>query len=213
MLDVARRHLAAIEGAAPWELHEADARALPVGDYWADIAIAGWVFGHFREWMPDNWQAQVSRALGEMRRALRPGGALIVIETLGTGRENRPHRPPAWTNTSRGSNARMASSATRSAPTTSSRTSSRPPRSQASSSVTILPRSCAARAGHASPSARASGRSRHDHEREIARRADVSPGTSPRSCRRRSDRGRGAARTSTSRRRRRPRPCVSRRSP
>ena len=87
MLDVARRRLAAIEGAAPWELHEADARALPVGDGWADIAIAGWVFGHFREWMPDDWQAQVSRALGEMRRALRSGGTLIVIETLGTGRE------------------------------------------------------------------------------------------------------------------------------
>lgn len=87
MLDVARRRLSAIEGAAPWELHEADARALPVGDGWADLAIAGWVFGHFREWMPDNWQAQVACALGELRRALRPGGTLIVIETLGTGRE------------------------------------------------------------------------------------------------------------------------------
>src|SRR5262249_12120565 len=31
MLDVARRHLSRIESAAPWELHQADARALPVG--------------------------------------------------------------------------------------------------------------------------------------------------------------------------------------
>jgi ubiquinone/menaquinone biosynthesis C-methylase UbiE len=85
MLDVARRHLAGIDGAAPWELHEADARALPVASGWADIAIAGWVFGHFRAWMPDEWQHQVSLALGEMARALRPGGALVVIETLGTG--------------------------------------------------------------------------------------------------------------------------------
>ena len=88
MLAVARRHLAGVEGAAPWELHEADARALPVGDGWADVALAGWVFGHLREWMPDDWRAQVARALAEMRRALRPGGALIVIETLGTGRED-----------------------------------------------------------------------------------------------------------------------------
>src|SRR6185436_2649279 len=87
MLALARRHLAAIDGAAPWELHEADARALPVASGWADVAIAGWVFGHFRSWMPDDWQAQVALALGEMRRALRPGGALIVIETLGTGSE------------------------------------------------------------------------------------------------------------------------------
>ena len=87
MLAVARRHLAAIDGAAPWELHEADARALPVASGWADLAIAGWVFGHFRSWMPDDWQHQISLALGEMRRALRPGGTLIVVETLGTGSE------------------------------------------------------------------------------------------------------------------------------
>jgi len=87
MLALARQHLSRVEGAAPWEVHEADARALPVGSGWADIAIAGWVFGHFREWMPADWEAQVALALGEMRRALRPGGALIVIETLGTGSE------------------------------------------------------------------------------------------------------------------------------
>jgi ubiquinone/menaquinone biosynthesis C-methylase UbiE len=94
MLAVARRHLSGVERAAPWELHEADARDLPVGDGWADVALAGWVFGHFREWMPDDWQAQVGRALAEMRRTLRPGGALIVIETLGTGREE-PAAPTA----------------------------------------------------------------------------------------------------------------------
>ncbi|HEU4726430.1 MAG TPA: methyltransferase domain-containing protein, partial [Kofleriaceae bacterium] len=85
MLAVARRHLSGLDEAAPWELHEADARALPVAAGWADVAIAGWVFGHFRSWMADDWQAQVAQALDEMRRALRPGGALIVIETLGTG--------------------------------------------------------------------------------------------------------------------------------
>jgi len=95
MLEVARRHLARIDGAAPWELHEADARALPVSSGWADVAIAGWVFGHFRAWMPDDWQDQVSRALGEMARALRPGGALIVIETLGTGSETPAPPTPA----------------------------------------------------------------------------------------------------------------------
>jgi ubiquinone/menaquinone biosynthesis C-methylase UbiE len=87
MLEVARRHLSRIERAAPWELHQADARALPVDSGWADVAIAGWVFGHFREWMPERWEEEVACALDEMRRALRPGGALIIIETLGTGTE------------------------------------------------------------------------------------------------------------------------------
>src|SRR5262249_36512538 len=60
-------------------------QALPVASGWADTAIAGWVFGHFRLWMPDAWRDAIGRALGEMTRALRPGGALVVIETLGTG--------------------------------------------------------------------------------------------------------------------------------
>jgi ubiquinone/menaquinone biosynthesis C-methylase UbiE len=87
MLRVAHRHLSHVGRAAPWTLCQADARALPVRAGWADVAIAGWVFGHFREWMPDDWRAQVARAVGEMRRALRQGGTLVVIETLGTGRE------------------------------------------------------------------------------------------------------------------------------
>lgn len=93
MLEIARRHLASLPEAAPWELHCADARDLPVPSGWADVAIAGWVFGHFRSWMPEDWREQVSQALREMRRALRPGGALVVIETLGTGSEEP--RPPS----------------------------------------------------------------------------------------------------------------------
>ncbi|MCG8418880.1 MAG: class I SAM-dependent methyltransferase [Proteobacteria bacterium] len=69
----------------------ADARALPVANGWADLAIAGWVFGHFTMWLPADWKSAVGAALGEMERALAPGGHMIVIETLGTGlREPRP---------------------------------------------------------------------------------------------------------------------------
>ncbi|MFT3765210.1 MAG: class I SAM-dependent methyltransferase [Minicystis sp.] len=88
MLEIARRHLTALDMPGTWEIHRADARALPVANGEADLGIAGWVFGHLRYWMPDDWKDAVGHALAEMRRALRPGGTMIVIETLGTGRED-----------------------------------------------------------------------------------------------------------------------------
>ena len=95
MLEVARRHLESMERPSAWELHAADARALPVADGWADLAVAGWVFGHLRYWLPDGWRDAIGAALAEMKRALRPGGALVVIETLGTGREDPEPPSPA----------------------------------------------------------------------------------------------------------------------
>jgi ubiquinone/menaquinone biosynthesis C-methylase UbiE len=82
MLEIARRHLA---GTVHCTLHIGEAESLPVGARWADVALAGWVFGHFRYWMPDDWRARVGAAIAEMQRALEPHGTLIIIETLGTG--------------------------------------------------------------------------------------------------------------------------------
>ncbi len=84
MLSVAQQHLAPYDPSR-WSLGQADARELPVEEGWADLAVAGWVFGHFRSWMAEDWQEQIGKALEQLRRALRPGGLLIVIETMGTG--------------------------------------------------------------------------------------------------------------------------------
>ena len=85
MLAVAQRHLEKV--GVPFSVHEADAQQLPLPDASFDLAVAGWVFGHFRHWMPDGWRGEVARAVAEMRRVVRPGGTLVVIETLGTGHE------------------------------------------------------------------------------------------------------------------------------
>lgn len=86
MLEVARRRLTE-QGGVSFTIHRAEASALPLESASCDVAIAGWVFGHFRLWMPEGWRAEVDAALAEMRRIVRPGGAIIVIETLGTGHE------------------------------------------------------------------------------------------------------------------------------
>ena len=63
----------------------ADSRRMPVRSGWVDFAIEGWAFLQIAVWHPDDWQIQLGRALAEMHRLVRPGGKLILIETLGTG--------------------------------------------------------------------------------------------------------------------------------
>jgi ubiquinone/menaquinone biosynthesis C-methylase UbiE len=63
----------------------ADSRRMPVRSGWADFAIEGWAFLQIAAWHPDDWQNQLGRTLNEMHRIVRPGGKLILIETLGTG--------------------------------------------------------------------------------------------------------------------------------
>jgi len=90
MLAVATARLEAM-GVA-FTAHIGDARSLPLDTGVADVAIAAWVFGHFRHWMPHGWRDDVGRAITEMDRVTRPGGRIVVIETLGTGHtEPRRH--------------------------------------------------------------------------------------------------------------------------
>jgi ubiquinone/menaquinone biosynthesis C-methylase UbiE len=71
----------------------ADSRDFPTRSGWADFAVEGWAFLQIAVWHADDWQTQLGRALDEMRRAVRPGGKMILIETLGTG-ERVPNVPP-----------------------------------------------------------------------------------------------------------------------
>jgi len=83
MLGVAKRHLEAM-GAAHAACVAADARALPLPDGAFDVVTAGWVFGHFTFWTRERWRENAGEAIGEMRRVTRPGGTLVVFETMGT---------------------------------------------------------------------------------------------------------------------------------
>jgi ubiquinone/menaquinone biosynthesis C-methylase UbiE len=54
--------------------------------------IAGWSICYTVVCHPASWRAALAAALAEMRRVARPGGTIIILETLGTGYET-PHPP------------------------------------------------------------------------------------------------------------------------
>jgi ubiquinone/menaquinone biosynthesis C-methylase UbiE len=92
MLAVARAKLEKT-GLQNWTMTVADNRAVPMADGVADISIAGWSLGYFTGWYADSWRREIGQVLAEMKRVLRPGGTVLIVETLGTG-EKTP-RPPA----------------------------------------------------------------------------------------------------------------------
>lgn len=91
MLHIAADKLLA-SGLNNWQVQVSDHRSLPVEDASADIAISGWSICYLVDWNRGAWQSDVDRALAEMVRVLRPGGVMILLETMGTGFQT-PHPP------------------------------------------------------------------------------------------------------------------------
>ena len=91
MLEVAAAKFSG-DGFRNWTVAAADHRSLPLADHCADIVISGWSIVYLVVWHEATWISELSKGLAEMRRILRPGGKLIILETLGTGHES-PHPP------------------------------------------------------------------------------------------------------------------------
>ena len=68
-----------------WSLVEGDMHYLPFPSGWVDVVIAGWAIGHQIGWFPKEWRIHVEKILNEMQRVVKPGGAVIIMETMSTG--------------------------------------------------------------------------------------------------------------------------------
>jgi len=91
MLDAAREHLAALEK-SNWSLAACDHRQIPAPNKCADLVVSGWSVAYLTEEGGTNWREEVDQALREMERVLKPGGLILLLETLGTGFE-QPNPP------------------------------------------------------------------------------------------------------------------------
>jgi ubiquinone/menaquinone biosynthesis C-methylase UbiE len=79
-------------GLRNWHIAAADHRRLPICSQSADVALAGWTLAHLFAWSAPAWREEAGKVFTELQRVLRPGGTIIVLETLGTGYET-PHPP------------------------------------------------------------------------------------------------------------------------
>jgi ubiquinone/menaquinone biosynthesis C-methylase UbiE len=95
MIKIANRKLRQSDG-SNWLVGVGDSRAMPVPAVSTDIAVEGWSFVQIMRWHVDTWREEVDQAVNEMMRVVRPGGAVILIETLGTG-DTTPNPPEIFT--------------------------------------------------------------------------------------------------------------------
>lgn len=86
MLRVCHKRLIA-SGLTNWQVDVADHRRLPIPDQSADLVISGWSVAYLVVWNPETWRSELEVWMDEMKRVLRPGGTVILFESLGTGNE------------------------------------------------------------------------------------------------------------------------------
>jgi ubiquinone/menaquinone biosynthesis C-methylase UbiE len=86
MLRVCRERLLE-SGLSNWAVDVADHRQLPVPDHSVDLVVSGWSVAYLVVWYAETWQDELQKWMNEMKRVLKPGGHIILFESLGTGNE------------------------------------------------------------------------------------------------------------------------------
>ncbi len=86
MLRVCREKFLA-SGLTNWQVDLADHRKLPVADQSADLVVSGWSVSYLAVWNPNTWREELGNWMNEMKRVLKPGGFIVLFESLGTGND------------------------------------------------------------------------------------------------------------------------------
>jgi len=92
MLELLDRKLTGLYVWCNWRTIEADHRSLPIADSSVDLVVAGWTISYLANSDEADWEYNLEQIMGEITRVLKPGGTIIVLETLGTACET-PHVP------------------------------------------------------------------------------------------------------------------------
>lgn len=80
------------QGIRHYKTRVADNRSLPLDNHCSDMVVAGWTISYIASSNHREWKNNLSQAISEMKRVLRPGGTIVILETLGTGFET-PYPP------------------------------------------------------------------------------------------------------------------------
>ena len=72
-------------GLTNWKTTVADHRQIPLDDDSVDLVLSGWSFCYLAVWGGEAWKTALEAGLAEIRRILKPGGTMILLETQGTG--------------------------------------------------------------------------------------------------------------------------------
>lgn len=75
-----------------WIPGVADHRHIPLKDNTGDMVISGWSISYLIMENDINWKEEFDRTFNEIKRLVRSGGTVIIIESMGTGKE-KPELP------------------------------------------------------------------------------------------------------------------------
>ncbi|MBO8170823.1 MAG: class I SAM-dependent methyltransferase [Bacillaceae bacterium] len=74
-------------GIINWRTAVADHRELPLETNSADLLVSGWSICYVASSNVEGWEHNIEQVISEIKRVLRPGGTVIIFETVGTGTE------------------------------------------------------------------------------------------------------------------------------
>ncbi|GGG11666.1 class I SAM-dependent methyltransferase [Paenibacillus aceti] len=87
MLDRLDHKLRRSEYPLNWKTVVSDHRELPLPDSSVDLIVSGWSICYLTGTENTNWPQNLDLIMTELQRVLRPGGSIIIFETMGTGVE------------------------------------------------------------------------------------------------------------------------------